>query len=217
MTPQPIDEPGAHIPDALARQQILARLTTEPKPHVEIAHGFPWKRIERLLGELIEAGEVIKELKPVGDGMFGLKRDTWRLAPLPPIEINPMEAPDVPGPVESPKTESQVMAKRTPQVQESQIPLINVEHAMAMPFKALRRKYEAKNSEKNEANKELKEIRFAIIDLIKKNGISPDIDGVIKFEMDRRIIEITPGESKLSIKDKPKAAPKKSASVDDEE
>lgn len=97
------------------------------------------------------------------------------------------------------------MARRRVQETEvAQIALIEVEHPMAKPFKALRRKYEGLGDEKNAAGQAMKKVRESIIALIKEHGIKPNADGVIQFQLDDELIEITPGESKLHFKNKPK-------------
>ena len=97
------------------------------------------------------------------------------------------------------------MAKRKEsQTQAAQIPLIDVEHPMYKPFKALRRKMGEIESGMSESRAALKACRGNLIALFKEHNVKPDVDGVMRIVFDDGLVEIAPGESKIYFKDKPK-------------
>lgn len=94
--------------------------------------------------------------------------------------------------------------KSPPATQEHQIPLIEVEHPMHKPFKAIKRRMDKNDDEQSSLRESQDENRVAMIDLFKEHKIEPDEDGVRRIEIDGQIIEIAPGESKLRFRNKPK-------------
>lgn len=105
--------------------------------------------------------------------------------------------------------------KRETSTDEAQIALIDVEHPMSKPFKALRRKMDKNDDASAALREEQKENRNAMIELFKEHNIQADADGVRKIEIDGEIIEIAPGESKIHFKSKPKPPKDETAAEDD--
>jgi hypothetical protein len=219
----PGDELGAGVHDAAARQQILGRLKTTWHTTAGLAGGFPLKRIEKHLRELVESGDAeYRGQKIPGTNVV---RDLWRLAPViecpacsraggadrgvfhaPPIcpDDSTPPAAVAAGEPESPRNGVPDMAAKKQIPLPDQIPLIEVDHPATKKFKELRGQAQRLDAKAKKLNKEKKEARHAILELVREAfKVKPDVDGVIKFVLDGETVKITPGESKLSFTTEP--------------
>lgn len=85
-----------------------------------------------------------------------------------------------------------------------QLVLIDVEHPMHKPFKALKKKMDEVDEDQSSLREEQDTNTDAMIALFIKHDIKPDSNGVRRIEIDGGIIEVAPGKSKLKFRKKPK-------------